>query len=276
MPVVAVVGGIATAAGAASGAAALVGGAFTMANVAAGLAFVGGVTTALGGLTGNKKLMKIGAIASIGGLAVGGLSSLADAAGNAASSGTGMTAAPGGLGVKPSGAVWSDVGGAQNTTGLLGGADVGQNLAPGIGESLGGLDTGVSGLSGVSSAAAPAQQAAQASSVNSLRASAAAVQPTSSFAASAGDVMSSAGTGLRISPDVMRIGTLGEKSGGGMLSGFGKFLGDNKELVKAGTDALGGMGQGYMAQKKLQEEERMANEQRARLNASILGQSQRY
>ena len=55
--------------------------AVTLGNVAAGLAFVGGVTSALGGITGNKKLMKFGMIAGVAGLAVGGISALANSAG---------------------------------------------------------------------------------------------------------------------------------------------------------------------------------------------------
>ena len=88
MPVVAVIGGIASAAAGATAFAAAGGFAagITLGTVAAGLSIVGGVASALGGLTGNKKLMKIGMIAGLGGAALGGLGSLTSSASDAAKS----------------------------------------------------------------------------------------------------------------------------------------------------------------------------------------------
>ena len=60
-----VIAGLATAAAGAS--AITVAAGFTLANIAAGAMIVGGAMTAIGGITGNKKLMTAGAIISIAG-----------------------------------------------------------------------------------------------------------------------------------------------------------------------------------------------------------------
>src|SRR3990167_8625927 len=60
-----VIAGIATAAAGAS--AITVAAGFTLANIAAGAMIVGGAMTAIGGITGNRKLMQAGAVISIAG-----------------------------------------------------------------------------------------------------------------------------------------------------------------------------------------------------------------
>ncbi len=135
MPAVAVVAGIASAVGGAAAFTAT----FTLANVAAGLAVVGGISTALGAVTGNKKLQKFGMIAGVGALAAGGIAALTSTAGNtAASTGTGLAANAAGEGLQA---------GAAANTGLsvsgLGGEVAGASFGSEIGSSLSALDTGV-------------------------------------------------------------------------------------------------------------------------------------
>lgn len=86
-PVSAIVA-VASMAASAGGAAALIGGTFTLGTVAAGLAFAGGAMSLIGNATGNKDLMKIGTVASIAG-GIGGFFDAAGFAGNVAKDGAG-------------------------------------------------------------------------------------------------------------------------------------------------------------------------------------------
>ena len=268
MPAVAVVGGIAAAAGAASGAAALIGGAITMANVAAGLAFVGGVATALGGITGNKKLQKFGMIAGVGALAAGGIAALSNAGSTAASTGTGLAANAAGEGLQA---------GAAANTGLsvsgLGGEVAGASFGSEIGSSLSALDTGVQSMAAGGQAMAPASYSLAGAQAAGAAGAAAPVAgpavPQTSLGTSPVDSMAG----------VNQAVTGGSGAGsvtGGAFDKFTSFLNNNKELTKLGTGLLSGASQGYMADETAKRQQRALDEQRARFNASISGQTSRY
>ena len=271
MPAVAVIGGIASAAGAAAGAAALIGGTVTMATVASGLAFVGGVTTALGGITGNKKLMKFGMIAGLAGASVGGIASLASSASDAAASATTLSAGDAGLGLsaKAAGeglqAVDTGLSGigikaAEQSSGLLG-----------SGNTLANLDTGVSTMVAETSAAnANIASLAQKAPVSYGLSDPSAINTAANnFAPNTSSVMSDAAGQLRL-PSTPPSG------GGGAFGNFGQFLQKNSELVKVGTGMLSGLGQASMQKSQMEWQQRMDAERRARINASILGQKSNY
>lgn len=277
MPAVAVIGGIATAAGAAAGASALIGGAFTLANVASGLAFVGGVASALGGITGNKKLMKFGMIAGLGGAAIGGLGSLMNGASASTSattlatgdSGLGLAANATGEGLQGASMGLDGIGtSAGSTTGMLG---------SGIGDSLASLNTGAPSMVAETANAANAANAASATT-SAAPVSYALTDPAAintagggNFAPGTSSVMADANAGLRVSGPAMPAET-----GSSMFSKFGSAIKANPELVKTATGMLGGLGQSYMQGQQMKEQERLSAERRARMNASILGQQSRF
>lgn len=268
MPAVAVVAGIASAVGGAAAFTAAAG--FTLANVAAGLAVVGGISTALGVATGNKKLQKFGMIAGVGALSAGGIAALSNAGSTAASTGTGLAANAAGEGLQA---------GAAANTGLsvsgLGGEVAGASFGSEIGSSLSALDTGVQPMAAGGQAMAPADYSlgAQAAGAASAAGAAAPVAgpavPQSSLGASAVDSMAG----------VNQAVTGGSGAGsvtGGAFDKFTSFLNSNKELTKLGTGLLSGASQGYMADETAKRQQRALDEQRARFNASISGQTSRY
>ena len=273
MPVVAIVAGIASAAG---GVAAFAAATTTLGSIAAGLAVVGGISTALGAATGNKKLMKFGMVVGIAGAAAGGLSSLAGAGAESAA------------GAAASGATESIMGAAQTAPSYADWAARGA-AEPGM-LSMSGLDSAVGDLTGASFAGAPgaaapwaatpASQAAATAASGATRAAdfapmdrGAIASAQNSFAPSTGDAMGDAVRDLRIGDTT--LGSIGD-AGASAFSGFGKFMGANPEIAKLGAGMLSGVGQGYMAQQQQKDAERMAAEQRARINTSITGQRQRY
>ncbi len=267
MPAVAVVAGIASAVGGAAAFTAAAG--FTLAKVAAGLAVVGGISTALGAATGNKKLQKFGMIAGVGALASGGIAALTSTAGNtAASTGTGLAANAAGEGLQA---------GAAANTGLsvsgLGGEVAGASFGSEIGSSLSALDTGVQSMAAGGQAMAPASYSlagAQAAGAASAAAPVAGpAVPQTSLGTSAVDSMAG----------VNQAVTGGSGAGsvtGGAFDKFTSFLNSNKELTKLGTGLLSGASQGYMADETAKRQQRALDEQRARFNASISGQTSRY
>ena len=268
MPAVAVVAGIASAVGGAAAFTAAAG--FTLANVAAGLAVVGGISTALGAATGNKKLQKFGMIAGVGALATGGIAALTSTAGStAASTGTGLAANAAGEGLQA---------GAAANTGLsvsgLGGEVAGASFGSEIGSSLSALDTGGQTMAPVNyslagTQAAGAQAAGAASAAGASAPVAGPAVPQTSLGASAVDSMAG----------VNQAVTGGSGAGsvtGGAFDKFTSFLNNNKELTKLGTGLLSGASQGYMADETAKRQQRYLDEQRARFNASISGQTSRY
>ena len=267
MPAVAVVAGIASAVGGAAAFTAALG--FTAANVAAGLAVVGGISTALGVATGNKKLQKFGMIAGVGALATGGIAALSNAGSTAASTGTGLAANAAGEGLQA---------GAAANTGLsvsgLGGEVAGASFGSEIGSSLSALNTGGQTMAPVNyslagTQAAGAQAAGAAGAASAAAPVAGPAVPQTSLGTSAVDSMAG----------VNQAVTGGSGAGsvtGGAFDKFTSFLNSNKELVKLGTGPLSGASQGYMADEIAKRQQRALDEQRARFNASISGQTSRY
>lgn len=267
MPAVAVVAGIASAVGGAAAFTAAAG--FTLANVAAGLAVVGGISTALGAATGNKKLQKFGMIAGVGALAAGGIAALTSTAGNtAASTGTGLAANAAGEGLQA---------GAAANTGLsvsgLGGEVAGASFGSEIGSSLSAMDTGVQSMAAGGQAMAPASYSLAGAQAAGAAGAAAPVAgpavPQTSLGTSPVDSMAG----------VNQAVTGGSGAGsvtGGAFDKFTSFLNNNKELTKLGTGLLSGASQGYMADETAKRQQRAIDEQRARFNASISGQTSRY
>ena len=266
MPAVAVVAGIASAVGGAAAFTAAAG--FTLANVAAGLAVVGGISTALGAATGNKKLQKFGMIAGVGALATGGIAALSNAGSTAASTGTGLAANAAGEGLQA---------GAAANTGLsvsgLGGEVAGASFGSEIGSSLSALDTGVQSMAAGGQAMAPASYSLAGAQAAGAAGAAAPVAgpavPQTSLGTSPVDSMAG----------VNQAVTGGSGAGsvtGGAFDKFTSFLNNNKELTKLGTGLLSGASQGYMADETAKRQQRAIDEQRARFNASISGQTSRY
>lgn len=265
MPAVAVVAGVA---GAWAGASALAAGAVGLAAVSAGLAVVGGVTMALGAVTGNKKLQKFGMIAGVGALATGGIAALSNAGGTTASTGTGLAANAAGEGLQA---------GAAANTGLsvsgLGGEVAGASFGSEIGSSLSALDTGVQSMAAGGQAMAPASYSLAGAQAAGAAGAAAPVAgpavPQTSLGTSPVDSMAG----------VNQAVTGGSGAGsvtGGAFDKFTSFLNNNKELTKLGTGLLSGASQGYMADETAKRQQRAIDEQRARFNASISGQTSRY
>ena len=266
MPAVAVVAGVA---GAWAGASALAAGAVGLAAVSAGLAVVGGISTALGVVTGNKKLQKFGMIAGVGALAAGGIAALTSTAGStAASTGTGLAANAAGEGLQA---------GAAANTGLsvsgLGGEVAGASFGSEIGSSLSALDTGVQSMAAGGQTMAPVNYSLAGTQAAGAAGAAAPVAgpavPQTSLGASAVDSMAG----------VNQAVTGGSGAGsvtGGAFDKFTSFLNNNKELTKLGTGLLSGASQGYMADETAKRQQRYLDEQRARFNASISGQTSRY
>ena len=265
MPVVAVVAGVA---GAWAGASALAAGAVGLSAVSAGLAVVGGISTALGAVTGNKKLQKFGMIAGVGALAAGGIAALSNAGSTAASTGTGLAANAAGEGLQA---------GAAANTGLsvsgLGGEVAGASFGSEIGSSLSALDTGVQSMAAGGQAMAPASYSLAGAQAAGAAGAAAPVAgpavPQTSLGTSPVDSMAG----------VNQAVTGGSGAGsvtGGAFDKFTSFLNNNKELTKLGTGLLSGASQGYMADETAKRQQRAIDEQRARFNASISGQTSRY
>lgn len=258
MPVVAVVGGIATAAGAAAGATALIGGTITLSTIASGLAFVGGVASALGAVTGNKKLMKFGMIAGVAGLAAGGVNGLMDGAGVGDAT---AAAAPAGLDK----AVES-----MTTPGV---SDMAREAATGAAEPYMFTQQAQQGGSFMPQAPAAVPMAppatgptVEAAKAIQARAPETTVSSGSGFAPSAADTMAGATNQFRQQKVANDTSVFGR---------FGGFIENNPGVAKMGAGILGGLGQGMMASEQQKEAERMDAEKRARINASILGQVQR-
>lgn len=262
MPVVAVIGGIASAT---AGVAAFGAAATTMGSIMAGLQIVGGVASALGGLTGNKKLQKFGMFASLGAAAVGGISSLVSSGTEAAAS-AGSSIMDGATSVAktaPSYGEWAAANAADSAAipmsgiegevaSLTGAGSVGTSTSPWAASSTP-ANAGMLGTSAAQSATA----AAPFDPATATRAS--------NFAPSTSTEMAAAQAALG-RPD----------TGSGVFQGFSNFLTKNPELTKVGMGMLSGFGQSYMQEQKLKEEARVREADRARFNASITGQRQTY
>ena len=272
MPVVAVVGGIASAMGGAAAFSAAAG--FTLANVAAGLSVVGGIASALGGITGNKKLMKFGMIAGLGGAAIGGIGSLMNGA-SASTSATTLATGDSGLGLAANAAGEGLQGASMGLDGIgtSSGSTTGM-LGSGIGDGLANLNTGAPSMVAETANAANATSGATSAAPASYALTDPAAINTAGgggFAPGTSSVMSEATNQLRV-PAPPNPGDTGSS----MFSRFGSAIKNNPELAKTATGMLSGLGQSYMQGQQQKEQERIANERRARFNASIMGQRARF
>lgn len=268
MPVVAVVGGIASAAAGATAFAAAGGFAagITAATVASGLAVVGGVATALGGVTGNKKLMKVGMVASLGGASIGGISSLMNRGASAGAGASGLSSA-----AQPIDAAANSL---TNTA-----------VTPAASQLFG---DGTSLLG-----SAPKAMAFDPNALNfaaptiAVPASAAVVAPVAGSVAQAASpfIATTPSTAMdqaqfwgslkdSVKPSVSMGGLLGTATDG--LRNFGGFLKQNPELTKVGLGVMGAIGEQKMAQDRLDEENRIREDLYRRYNQSIVGQSQAF
>ncbi len=166
--------------------------------------------------------------------------------------------------------------GAAANTGLsvsgLGGEVAGASFGSEIGSSLSALDTGVQPMAAGGQAMAPADYSLGAQAAGAASAAAPVAGPAvpqTSLGTSAVDSMAG----------VNQAVTGGSGAGsvtGGAFDKFTSFLNNNKELTKLGTGLLSGASQGYMADETAKRQQRAIDEQRARFNASISGQTSRY
>ena len=280
MPAVAVIGG-ALAAGTA--AASIAASALTLTS---GLALAGGLATMVGGVTGNKKLMTIGAVATLGAAAAGGFGGLFS--GTESASGLGLDATTAASAVDDLGAATGQGLQLSSPTAVnaaVGGGDLGAQLAS--------LDTGVSSLSSqsalgagdlglggsglLSSASAPiaptdigATQTFNTQVANtpipratnlSMAASGSTKIPAMQFSDSV------AGTGMRASSAAMSTPALesfskavqglnAPETGASMFSNFGKFLKENQGMAVLGGSVLQGVSGAYASGQQLKVDER--------------------
>ena len=216
----------------------------------------------------NKLSCSAPALSGVGALAAGGIAALSNAGSTAASTGTGLAANAAGEGLQA---------GAAANTGLsvsgLGGEVAGASFGSEIGSSLSALDTGVQSMAAGGQAMAPASYSLAGAQAAGAAGAAAPVAgpavPQTSLGTSPVDSMAG----------VNQAVTGGSGAGsvtGGAFDKFTSFLNNNKELTKLGTGLLSGASQGYMADETAKRQQRAIDEQRARFNASISGQTSRY
>lgn len=279
MPVVAVVGGIMSASAglgaiAAAGGVAAMGAASIGSLVVAGLQVVGGVASALGAVTGNEKLMKVGMVASLGASAVSAVSSLGSASSSAGSimdgaTGVAKDAVPSyadfaAKTAGDSGQLLSNVESAANnlTTGSV--ADIAGSVATNspMADPLA-LTAPQGASTGMLGSAARAASAGDLAMTPATRASD--FSRSMDFSAAANEMRAPAG-GINLS-DASTGNQQAQNT-----SVFNKVLGftkENPELMKTGMGMLSGLGQAYQADSAAKRAERLEAEKRARLNASI-------
>lgn len=277
MPVVAVIGGVMSAS-AGLGAVAAAGGMAAMSMgsmIVAGLQIVGGVASALGAITGNEKLMKVGMIAGLGASAVSGLSSLAS--GSASSAGGIMDGA--GAAAKGTTSTYADF--ASKTAGNSG------QLLDNIGGAANNLTAGsVADIAGSVASNTPlidplAITAPQGPSSGMLG-SAARVAADSNIAMTPATRASDFQVGAGFSEATSALkAPVGQVSNAGAnlsnqqsanTSVFGKVLGftkDNPELMKTGMGMLSGMGQAAQADSAAKRAAQLDADKRNRMNTSI-------
>jgi len=224
MPVVAVAAAVATFATGAS--VALAAGASIGAMVAGGAMMVGAAMSAVGAITGNQKLMKIGGVLSLaGGIGAGIMGMTGGLTESATSMGTEMAgdAASGAFG-DAAGATASDAAG--KALAEIPPESVGVGTAPNqvqVGNAGGLLD-------------APAAPAATA---QPTQAGAMGATPPSG-AMGVGDSVQTMGS--EVAGSVNKVDALG---GNGMLDKVSGWVKNNKELAKLGVDAFGGIAKAF-------------------------------
>ena len=265
MPVVAAVGGIASAVAGAGAFSAAAG--FTLANVVAGVQIVSGVAAALGAVTGNKTLQKVGLIGAAAGAAVSGLNSLTDGA----LLGTGTNAADmiGSIKDADVGSVSAGLGSVDQTAAAIDAAESGGLLGSVSADTAGAIDAANAAAGyGTSASARTATQAAAQAGVEPTVAGA--ITPTGASAEMAAQTNAALNTGagqLQM-PGVQ----LPQASSSGLLGSVLDFTKKNPGATKLITGLGGGLAQGYMAQQAEAAKQAALDDARRRYNASILNQ----
>ena len=274
MPVVAAVGGIASAA-AGAGAVTAAGGFAAMSlgsAIVAGVQIVSGVAATLGAITGNKTLQKIGLVGAVASTAISGLNSLSNGSllgGGEAAAGAASKAASG----VSQGLDWNSITSASNaadstTAGLLGSVD----------QTSAAIDA-ANAAAGYGAADKAAKVAQSGADVTQQAAVAGVPAPTGASAEMAAQTNYALNTGS----DALRMPGLGLKAGrvqlppapkpsSGLLGSVLDFTKDNPEAVKMVTGLGGGLAQGYMQQRAEAAKLEAQEAARRRYNASILNQ----
>lgn len=257
-------------------AAATVGGVAAMSvgsMIVAGLQVVGGITSALGAVTGNEKLMKVGMVASLGASAVSGLSGLASGATDAAASGAGAaesvmgSAAPAGdyaaYAAKVHGtgdALVKNIGGAADALTGPSVADITRSAAGGASA----FDKVLAGAPGEGAGAGAGGGAGGEAAGNGM------LNSVSKYSLENG-VKPSLGVRMPGPTPLDYAPAAGNAPPSSIFSKVGSFVNANAEMTKLGMGMLGGFGQAYSEKEKLKAAERMDAAKRKRLNDSIVG-----
>ena len=276
MPVVAAVGGIASAA-AGAGAVTAAGGFAAMSlgsAIVAGVQIVSGVAATLGAITGNKTLQKIGLVGAVASTAVSGLNSLSNGAlfgGETADMMGSVTDASVGAGVA------DGLGSVGQTSAAIDAAEAGTGLLGSAGDTSAAIDAAnASAGYGAAASDAAARQAATATAPAAMPG---AVTPTGASAEMAAQTDYALNTGAA----GLRMPSVGLQTGGvqlppaptpssGLLGSVLDFTNKNPGAVKLVSGLGGGLAQGYMAQKAEEAKQAAQEEARRRYNASILNQ----
>lgn len=270
MPVVAAIGGIASAA-AGVGAVTAAGGFAAMSlgsAIMAGVQIVSGVAATLGAVTGNKTLQKVGLIGAAAGAAVSGLNSLTDGA----LLGTGTNAADmmGSIKDADVGSVTSGLGSVQQTSAAIDAAESGGLLGSVSADTAGAIDAANASAGYGASASTSTPQAAAASAAT--QPTIAGTTPTGASAEMAAQTNAALNTGadaLKMPGITPPPGTTPSK---GLLGSVLDFTNNNPGAVKLISGLGGGLAQGYMTQQAEQAKLDAAEAIRRRYNDSILNQ----
>ncbi len=270
MPVVAAIGGIASAA-AGIGAVTAAGGFAAMSlgsAIMAGVQIVSGVAATLGAVTGNKTLQKVGLIGAAAGAAVSGLNSLTDGA----LLGTGTNAADmmGSIKDADVGSVTSGLGSVQQTSAAIDAAEGGLLGSAGMDASSAIDAANAAAGYGTSAAARTATRAAAQAGVEPTVAGA--ITPTGASAEMAAQTNAALNTGAgQLQMPGVQLPQAPAPSSG-LLGSVLDFTNKNPGAVKLVTGLGGGLAQGYMTQQAEAAKQAALDDARRRYNASILNQ----
>lgn len=265
MPVVAAIGGIASAVAGATAFGAATG----LAAVVAGVQVVSGIAATLGAVTGNKTLQKVGLIGAAAGAAVSGLNSLTDGA----LLGTGTNAADmmGSIKDADVGSLSAGLGSVDQTAAAIDAAESGGLLGSVSADTAGAIDAANAAAGyGTSASARTATQAAAQAGVEPTVAGA--ITPTGASAEMAAQTNAALNTGadaLKMPGITPPPGTTPSK---GLLGSVLDFTNKNPGAVKLISGLGGGLAQGYMTQQAEQAKLDAAEAIRRRYNDSILNQ----
>ena len=278
MPVVAAIGGIASAAAGASAIAGTVGGFAAMSlgsAIVAGVQIVSGVAATLGAITGNKTLQKIGLVGAVASTAISGLNSLSDGAlfggGEAADMMGSVTDASASNGL-------TGVGSLEQTSAAIDAAEGGVGLLGSAADTSAAIDA-ANAAAGYGAADTAAKVAQSGADVAQQAAVAGVPAPTGASAEMAAQTNYALNTGS----DALRMPGVGLQAGGvqlppaptpssGLLGSVLDFTKDNPGAMKTIAGLGGGLAQGYMQQRAEAAKLEAQEAARRRYNESILNQ----